>query len=80
MLPLTHQHLLHIQFLQGLEGPKFTVLKKIGDNIELRRYEPGGCWRPATAQAATLSYEPAVTAACPVAAAATAAGGVACFP
>ncbi|KAF6257098.1 heme-binding protein 2-like protein [Scenedesmus sp. NREL 46B-D3] len=28
-------------FYKGLEGPKFTVLKKIGDNIELRRYEPG---------------------------------------
>uniref|UniRef100_A0A383W6F1 SOUL heme-binding protein n=1 Tax=Tetradesmus obliquus TaxID=3088 RepID=A0A383W6F1_TETOB len=28
-------------FYKGLQGPKFTVLKKIGDNIELRRYEPG---------------------------------------
>jgi len=27
-------------FYKGLEGPKFTVAKKIADNIELRRYEP----------------------------------------
>lgn len=32
----------YMQLPQGLEGPKYTVLKKISDNIELRRYEPGG--------------------------------------
>lgn len=28
-------------FYKGLEGPKYTVLKKISDTIELRRYERG---------------------------------------
>eukprot|EP00775_Hariotina_reticulata_P004207 gene4207-4456_t len=27
-------------FYKGLEGPKFTVVKKLADNIELRSYEP----------------------------------------
>lgn len=28
-------------FYKGLEGPQFTVLKTLGDGVELRRYEPG---------------------------------------
>lgn len=30
-------------FYKGLEGPKFTVVKKLADNIELRSYEPCAC-------------------------------------
>jgi hypothetical protein len=43
--------------VQGLEGPKFTVLKKIGDNIELRRYEPGGWPGRAVCQLAQQQHQ-----------------------
>jgi hypothetical protein len=28
-------------FCKGLDCPKFTVVKQLGDGVELRRYEPG---------------------------------------
>jgi len=41
-----HQILYHTQwqapaFCKELECPKYQLVKKIGDDIELRRYEPG---------------------------------------
>jgi hypothetical protein len=31
-------------FCKGLECPKYTVVKSLGDGVELRRYEPSKCW------------------------------------
>jgi hypothetical protein len=44
-------------FCKGLECPKYTVLKKVGNDIELRRYEPcewprAGQWGPGGGRAA----------------------------